>query len=74
MALDAFNISKTVNKLNELLTGAKINKVNQPNKEEITLSVYCCGKTLKLVISAHAKYARIALTDLNKTNPLVAPN
>lgn len=74
MALDAFNISKTVEKLNETLTGGKINKVNQPNKEEITLSVYCREKTLKLVISAHAKYARIALTNLDKTNPLVAPN
>ncbi len=74
MALDAYNIAKTAPLLNTELKNGKINKVTQPNKEEISLLIYSKGMTRKLVISSHAKYARIAFSDVEKENPAVAPN
>lgn len=74
MALDAYNIAKTVPLLNAELKNGKINKATQPNKEEISLLTYAKGVTRKLVISTHAKYARIAFSDVEKENPAVAPN
>ena len=51
MPFDAFTLKHTVKELNSLFKGAKINKVNEPSKEEIVLSVYNQGKNNKILIS-----------------------
>jgi len=41
------------------LIGAKIDKVNQPEKDEITLTIRGSGFTKKLLISASSTFPRI---------------
>lgn len=60
--------------LNERLSGGKIEKVNQPEKDEITLSVRAKGEKYTLAISCNANNPRIHLTKIKKENPITAPN
>ena len=74
MAFDAFTISFAVKELKQNLIGGKINKINQPNKEEVIFNVYANGKNQKIILSTHAQNARIGITNAEKENPQVAPN
>lgn len=40
MAFDGLTTKKIVSELNTVLIGGKINKVYEPNKNEVTLGVY----------------------------------
>ena len=73
MPFDAFTIKHTIKEL-QFLVGGKINKINQPNKEDVIFSVYAGGKTQKIILSTHAQNARIGLTNQEKENPAVCPN
>lgn len=73
MALDGFVISNVVSELKEKLVGGRINKIAQPEKDELILTIKA-KETYKLFISAGAGLPLIYLTPDNKTNPLVAPN
>lgn len=56
------------------LCGARIDKVFQPNKNEIIIGLYLNGKNYALNISIDASNYRICLTTHAKANPMVAPN
>ena len=73
MPFDAFTLKHTVKEL-QFLVGGKINKINQPSKEEVIFTVYAGGKTKKIILSTHAQNARIGLTEQEKENPIIAPN
>lgn len=73
MAFDALTLSVLTKEFQQCLIGGKINKIYQPEKDEIVLSVFN-GKSYKLLISANAGVNRIHLTDKNTENPAVAPN
>ncbi len=74
MPQDAFTIKHIVTKLNSIVEGAKVNKINQPFRDMIVLSLYTCNGSRKLEISANPSDARISLTELEYANPLTAPN
>ena len=74
MPQDAFTIKTATAELNALLTGGRINKINQPNDHEIILNVYTAGKNVDIAVSADAQTARICPTKNGKVNPAVAPN
>ena len=74
MANDAFALRFRVDELNRKLSGAKINKINQPNNGEIIMLLYASGKSEKLIVSANANLGRVAFTDLVKENPKDAPS
>ena len=74
MPFDAFTLSHLVKELKNTLVGGKINKINQPSKEEVIFSVYTHGENKKMIISSHAQNARISFTKSERENPLVAPN
>ena len=74
MSFDAFTLSHTVKELKSALTGGKINKINQPSKEEVIFNVYTHGQNKKMIISSHAQNARIGFTEAERENPPVAPN
>ena len=59
--------------LNERLQGGKIRRICQPEKDEITLSVFTGKTNLLLVISANPNSPRIHLTTQKKENPYSAP-
>lgn len=72
MALDGIFINSLVSELKETLIGSKIDKINQPEKDEIILTIRGKGNS-KLLISSSSRYPRIHFTKIPKTNPLKAP-
>lgn len=72
MPQDAYTLKHLSAELNDMLKGAKVNKINQPVADEIVLHLYNKGKNFKLLISANAIGARITLSDAEKPNPLTA--
>lgn len=73
MALDGFVISNIINELNENLIGGKIDKVYQPEKDEIILQIRNKGRQHKLLLTANASNPRIHFTNISKENPITAP-
>ena len=72
MAFDGIFLHKVVQSLSNELIGRKIDKINQPEKDEIHIS-FRNLKKIKLLISASSSYPRIHLTRQTKPNPDKAP-
>lgn len=74
MSFDGITTNAIVHELNVLLKNARIEKINMPSKNEITLSFHTVTrKNYKLLISIDANNSRLHLTNLAKENPIVAP-
>lgn len=74
MALDGIYLYSILCELKENFINGKVVKVNQPEKDEINLTIRTIqGKNLKLLISASSVYPKIHITELTKTNPVKAP-
>ncbi|MDY2918373.1 MAG: NFACT RNA binding domain-containing protein [Anaerococcus sp.] len=71
---DGIVTRKVVNELKDLLLGGKIQKINQPSKNDIVFNIYSRGKTYKLLLSANNNEARVNLTKLKYENPDKPPN
>lgn len=74
MAFDGIVTKQVVLELKDALVGGKVNKVFEPNKNEIILGIYCNGKNYALDISISSNNYRMNLTTNSKPNPLNAPN
>ena len=72
MALDGIYLYSLITELKDFAINSKIDKVNQPEKDEIILTLRGKG-TKKLLISSSSNYPRIHFTTINKINPLKAP-
>lgn len=72
MALDAIAVKALVNEL-QCLVGGRIDKVHQPERDEIVIHVRTYDESYKLVLSASSANPRIHLTERSKKNPAVAP-
>ncbi|ACV63145.1 Fibronectin-binding A domain protein [Desulfofarcimen acetoxidans DSM 771] len=57
----------------DVLTGGRIERIYQPSKDEVVLSIHRPGSKQRLVLSAHAYKTRIHTTSHTKENPLNAP-
>ena len=73
MAIDGIYLYSLVEDLKNAILNSKIDKINQPEKDEIILTIRKDRKNIKLLISASSKYPRIHFTQNNKNNPLQAP-
>ena len=73
MAFDGIITKSVVSELENMLLGARVNKVFQPNKSEIILSLYN-GENYSLDINIHPENYRLNLTKYNKPNPINAMN
>jgi predicted ribosome quality control (RQC) complex YloA/Tae2 family protein len=73
MALDGIFLHSITSELKQYLIGSKIDKVNQPEKDEINLTIRGSGFNKKLLISASSSYPRIHFTESNKQNPMQPP-
>ena len=60
MPQDAFTLSQSAKELNKLLSGAKINKVSQPDKDDVYLLTYSSIGSKTLVLSSNAENCRIS--------------
>ncbi|MGL4912909.1 MAG: Rqc2 family fibronectin-binding protein [Romboutsia sp.] len=74
MALDGLVIHSIVDELHSKLLGGKIDKVHQPENDEIVLHIRNNKENFKLVLSASASNPRAYLaSDYKKENPMQAP-
>ncbi len=74
MALDGLVIHSIVDELNNKLLGGKIDKVYQPENDEVVLHIRNNKENFKLVLSCSASNPRVYLTNnYKKENPINAP-
>lgn len=62
-----------VEELSKVLAGGRIEKVFQPEADEIFINIRAWNTNYKLLLSASANYPRIHLTDGSKENPAAPP-
>ena len=74
MAFDGITISTIVQELNTTLKDGRINKIAQPEADELLLTIKTPKGQRRLYISASASLPLIYLTDTNKPSPMTAPN
>ncbi|RJE49039.1 MULTISPECIES: NFACT RNA binding domain-containing protein [unclassified Dehalobacter] len=73
MALDSITLYHLLKELKPTLVGTRIDKVQQPEKEEVHLLLRSPGKNLRLLLNAGSTSARLHLTGQNKKNPVSPP-
>ncbi len=74
MAYDAIVASIVAKSLANELAGAKIEKIQQPEADEILFQIHCNSGRKKLLICLAPNGARIHFTELNYENPVEAPS
>ncbi len=74
MAFDGITIHALVKEFNDKLAGGRINKIAQPEKDELLLTIKTAGGQQRLMLSANAGLPLAYITDNNKPSPLTAPN
>ena len=74
MGSDLFALSALSQELNLALKGARIDKIQQPEVDELRFFVRVGGQNKCLVISCNAGAPRIHFTTSKKQSPKVAPN
>ena len=73
MPSDGIMIHALTKELSDALVGGRVDKVLQPEKDEIVLNIRNNGN-FKLLLSANPSSSRIHLTEATKENPAFAPN
>lgn len=73
MAFDILFAMCHAKELNEKYANAKVEKVNQPTKENVILSIRNKGENVKIIISSNASCARISETYQTFENPSNPP-
>jgi predicted ribosome quality control (RQC) complex YloA/Tae2 family protein len=73
MSFDGLFTKAMVDELTRTLKGGRINKVHQPYKNEVILTIRANGVNQKLLFSAHPSYARVQLTNEAYDNPSEPP-
>ncbi|WP_066068489.1 Rqc2 family fibronectin-binding protein [Neobacillus soli] len=73
MSFDGLFTKAMVDELVRSLKGGRINKVHQPYKNEVILTIRANGVNQKLLLSAHPSYARVQLTNEAYDNPSEPP-
>lgn len=73
MPNDYLTLTALTKELESCIRGGKIEKIYQPERDEITLAVHCASGKKNLVISCNAQAPRIHFTTAKKENPNTAP-
>lgn len=73
MAFDAGMVSAIVHELNNTILDSRVEKVNQPEKDEIVLLLHAGRKNLRLVLSSGSNNPHFNITSVVKENPITAP-
>ena len=69
MPLDALCLSGVVHELQNALSGAKIDKIYQPSRDEVVLALRAPAGNVKLLLSANPSHPRAHLTQISRENP-----
>lgn len=73
MAMDAVCIRALAQEIADKIVDGRINKIHQPEKDEIVLHIRTREENYKLVLSASPAHPRVHFTDKSKKNPTTAP-
>lgn len=73
MSLDGIFVNSITNELNNKLTGGRVDKIHQPDKNEIVMAVRSKGENYKLLITAISSSPRLHLTNVTRQNPAEPP-
>ncbi|MGL6173455.1 MAG: Rqc2 family fibronectin-binding protein, partial [Cellulosilyticaceae bacterium] len=73
MALDGIVLSNIVHELNDTLIGGRIDKIYQPEKDELLLSIRSNRVAYKLLLTANSNYPRLHLSQQAKQSPAEPP-
>lgn len=73
MAFDGITIAGITKELSDTLLNARINKIAQPEADELLLALKTSDGMKRLYISASASLPLIYLTETNKPSPMTAP-
>lgn len=73
MAFDAAMVSFVTREINEKTANGKVEKITQPQKNEIIITIRCGGENRKLLIDVGASNARICMTTMKPDNPASPP-
>lgn len=73
MSFDGIFTKAVVDEIYPILLNGKINKINQPDKNEINIQIYN-KENYKLLMSCANNLSRIHLSEKNKKNPITAYN
>ena len=74
MAFDGITVAALADELNKTLQGGHIQKIAQPEADELIIGIKNNRKLYRLRISASASLPLILLTENKKPSPLTAPN
>ena len=74
MALDGVFLSRIKNELEPLLVGARVDKIHQPSRDSVVITLRTQGFGVKkLLLSSSAGTARVHLTEREPENPQTPP-
>ena len=73
MALDAIFLRALAKEIEERVVGGRIDKIYQPERDEIVLGIRTFTESYKLVLCANSTYPRVHFTNVSKKNPSTAP-
>lgn len=74
MAFDAGTVRAISYELQNKLAGARVEKIHQPEKDEILFALHAGRENLRLTVSASANNPRIHLSTVQKENPASPPS
>lgn len=74
MAFDGITVSALVAEIDDNLKGGRINKIAQPENDELLITGKGANGQKRLLLSASASLPLIYFTDKNRISPLTAPN
>jgi len=73
MPFDGIAIANVVSELSKTIVGARIDKIAQPEKDEILINLRGGGANHKLLLTVNANAPRLNFTAQSKASPLKAP-
>lgn len=73
MALDSITLYHLIEEIKPIIIGTRIDRINQPEKEEVHILLRSAGRNLRLLLNAGSTSPRLHFTDQNKKNPVTPP-
>jgi len=73
MAFDAITMKALTKELCDKIIDGRIDKIHQPERDEIVLHIRTREENFRLVLSASSAHPRIHFTEHTKKNPITAP-
>ena len=70
MPLDGMTLGFVCRELSARLVGGRVDRVQQPERDELLLTIRSLGENHRLLLCAGAHHARIHLTRESKANPM----